>query len=387
MKDLIKRIGEKETAYVMEVLNAQFRTSSGGKMTERLEKAFAKKFGVKYAIAHQNGTCTMHSALVAAGIGPGDEVIVPPLTMSSTSFAVIQAGAKPVFADIEPDTFLISPKSIKERITPKTKAIIPVALYGLSPDFDAIMKIAKEHNLLVLEDDAQCFLGKYKGRLVGTFGQMASFSFQSSKQMTSGEGGMIITNDKKLADGVRCFSSLGYAGLDAEKVKITRKDIQDPDYKRHIMYGYNYRIPELCAAVALAQLERLDLLVQRRIDVANLYAEAVKNCKWLTPQKVPKDCVHSYWTYVIKLDTNKVNWHAFRDKFVELGGDGIYAAWALSYQEPAFKEYSHYRCPNAEEVQPKLLQFKTNYMDWSKAEEQANILKKTIAFFNKNNKK
>jgi perosamine synthetase len=193
----VKRISKKERAYVSEVLDSQFRTSAGSLMTQRLEEKFAGLFGVKYAISHVNGTATLHSALAAAGVGPGDEVIVPPLTMASTSFAVIHAGATPVFADIDPYTFNIDPADIQRKITPKTKAIIPVALYGLSPDMDPIMEIAKEHQLTVVEDDAECFFGYYKGRIVGSIGHMASFSFQSSKHMTSGEGGMLITEDRK----------------------------------------------------------------------------------------------------------------------------------------------------------------------------------------------
>lgn len=399
----MKRIGNMEQQYVLEVLNTQFRSSAGGVMTKRLEKTFAEKFDVKYAIAHVNGTATLHAALAAAGIGPGDEVIVPPLTMSSTAFAVLHANAVPVFADINPDTFTIEPADIRNKITEHTKAVIPVALYGLSPEMDEIMAIARQHNLTVIEDDAQCFLGYYKGRIVGSIGHMASFSFQSSKHITSGEGGMITTNDKNLADKIRRFNSLGYAGVSAAKGKITKKDIQDPAYERHVTLGFNYRMPELCAAVALAQVERLEELVQKRIDVAGLYSDALDDCKWLTPQKVPQGYKHSYWTYVLKLaDDVNFSWYDFRNKYMELGGDGIYAAWQLTYLEPVFRNHVFYPkecpvkcpyykgqlqkyvpglCPNAEAVQPKLLQFKTNYTDKTVAEQKAYALAKTIQYF------
>jgi perosamine synthetase len=154
-------------------------------------------------------------------------VIVPPLTMSSTSFAVLQAQARPVFADVDPETFLLDPKSVREKITSRTKAIMPVSLYGLSPDMDSLMAIAREHNLVVIEDDAQCFLGTYKNRLVGTLGHMASFSFQNSKHMTCGEGGMVITSNPKYAEELRRFSSLGYCLVSAGpgKSKIDKKTI------------------------------------------------------------------------------------------------------------------------------------------------------------------
>jgi len=399
MKRNIERLSELERKYVLEVLETDFRSSKGSMMMKRIEEAFAQKFGVKYAISHINGTATMHAALAAAKVGLGDEVIVPPLTMSATTFAVLHNNAIPVFADVDSETFNISPESIRNCITPKTKAIIPVALYGLSPDIDEIMNIAKEYNLVVIEDDAQCFLGKYKGRYVGTSAHMSSFSFQSSKHMTSGEGGMIVTDDLELATMVRRFSSLGYAGVGAGKAKITKTDIQDPDYDRHVSMGWNYRMPELCAAVALAQLERLDELVNRRIECAMLFSSVVNDCKWLTPQKVPVGYESSYWTFVVKLDNPKISWHQFRDTYLANGGNGIYATWKLTYLEPMFQnmnlagrevffkepyrseilqKYETGLCPIAEDLQPKLLQFKTNYWKFEDAEKQADILRKTI---------
>ncbi len=391
----MKRITELEYSYVKEVLNSQFRTSAGSSMTRRLEQKFAEVFNSKFAISFINGTATMHAALAAAGIGPGDEVIVPPLTMASTSFAVLHAGAVPVFADIDPNTWTIDPVSIKERLTERTKAIIPVAIYGLAPDMDAIMDIAERHDLFVLEDDAQCFLGYYKGRIVGSIGHAASFSFQSSKHMTSGEGGMIITNDEELANNIRRFNSLGYAAVGAGKGKITKETIQDPNYERHASVGWNYRMPELCAAVALGQLERLTELVELRQSVAAMFARAIDGCDWLVPQAIPEGHVHSYWTYVLRLAPEvDFSWYDFRRKYLEFGGDGIYAAWQLTYLEPAFKNlelpYKYFKrykrglCPGAESIQPYLLQFKTNYMDLGISNLQAETLARTVAYYRRN---
>jgi perosamine synthetase len=392
----MQRISDLERSYVLEVLDSQFRTSAGSKMTGRLERAFAEVFRCKYAISFINGTATMHAALAAAGISVGDHVIVPPLTMASTSLAVLHAGAVPIFADIDPDTWTIDARAIEECITPHTKAIIPVAIYGLVPDMDTIMETARRHNLFVLEDSAQCFLGTYKGQIVGSIGHAASFSFQSSKHMTSGEGGMVTTNDLDLADKIRRFNSLGYAavGAAAGRGKITKDTIQDPKYERHVFVGWNYRMPELCAAVALGQLERLQDLVEMRIRVARLYTEAVRGISWLVPQTVPPGYVHSYWTYVLKLENGgEFSWYDFRRKYLELGGDGMYAAWQLSYLEPVFRgntfapadeqvqEYVPGLCPVAESIQPKLLQFKTNYMDMAIAEQKAQALAKTVAYF------
>ena len=395
---LTQRIQGNERRYIEEVLQSDFRSSKGAGMMGKLEKAFAERFGSTYAISFVNGTATMHAALEAKGIGPGDEVIVPPLTMSATSFAVLQANATPVFADVEGDTFQISAASIAQRITPRTKAIITVALYGLSPDMDAIMALAKQHNLFVVEDNAECFLGRYKNRMVGTLGHCASFSFQSSKHITSGEGGMIITDDLVLADNIRKVQSLGYAGVGATKGKIAKRDIQHPDYLRHVSMGWNYRMPELCCAVALAQLENLDVLVNRRIEASMAFEEAARGCDWLVPQKTPPGLVNSYWTWVAVLKSDDVTWMQFRDRFVELGGDGIYAAWQLSYLEPMFQNlqllgrerfiseavkntYQRGLCPVAERLQPRLLQFKNSYWDPKDAQTQAQVLRKTIASF------
>tara|TARA_Y100000590_G_scaffold406575_1_gene496005 strand:+ start:7542 stop:8705 length:1164 start_codon:yes stop_codon:yes gene_type:complete len=383
----IERISDIERSYVNEVLNNQFRTSAGSKMNTRLEKAFSDLYNSKYAITFVNGTATMHTILLAVGIGKGDEVIVPPLTMASTTFAVIQAGAKVIYADVDPETYQIDPTSIRKKITKKTKAIITVALYGLCPEMDELMEVAHENNLFVLEDNAETMMSMYKDKLVGTFGHAASFSFQSSKHLTAGEGGIVITDDENLALAVRRISSLGYSGLSSGKGKITKNDIQSPDYYRHVSPGFNYRMPELCAAVVLGQIERQEELVERRIAVANLFSDIIKDVDWLNPQFTPNYCRNTYWTYVVKLNSDDLDWIAFRDKFQEFGGDGIYAPWKLTYQEPFFENLSisnresNPYCPNAEALQTTLLQFKTNYWKWHDAELQADILDKTINYY------
>lgn len=393
---VIQRIGEKEREYVEEVLSMNFRTSANSKMTRRLEEAFAEKFDSNYAIAFCNGTATLHIALEAVGVGLGDEVIVPPLTMSSTTYGVLHANATPVFADVDPETFVITAEAIEKCITPRTKAIIAVSLFGLAPDFDAINAVAKKHGLAVIEDDAQCFLGKYKGKMVGTLGDISSFSFQSSKHMTCGEGGMLITQSDELADKIRKYSCLGYASVGSKKGKISKTDIQDPDYCRHASLGWNYRLSDVCSAVALGQVEHLEELVGLRQKSAAIFAEAVKDAPFLTPQKIGEDYESAFWAFVTKINDDSIQWRAFRDKYLELGGDGIYAAWKLTYQEPMFRDmvllrregllnegvsYADGICPVAENLQPRLLQFKTNYYDMDVAEQKAEILRKTINYF------
>ena len=396
------RVSGKALEYLGEVVQYGFGNSTGPEMGRRFEQAFAQRYGVAHAIAHCNGTATLHSCLAAAGVAPGEEVIVPPLTAAATAFAVLHQGAIPVFADIDPRTFNIDPESIRRRVTPLTRAIIPVGLYGLSADMDPIMSIAKEHDLAVIEDNAQCFLGTYKGRLAGTTGHLASFSLQASKHITSGDGGVVITDDEKLATAVRKFACFGYHSVSSNSTGVMPKHERgQPDSIRHDSLGWNYRMSELQAAVALAQTERIDELVERHITAGKFFLEAVGDCSWLRPQHTPDDCVNSYWTFVCIFEADRagLSWHDFRKRFYELGGDFAYGAWRLSYNEPVFQErrflgggfpvdspiykgtyrdYSPGLCPVAEMLQPKLFQFKTNYMDQDYARQQAHILRKTI---------
>ncbi len=395
---------ENEYRYVKEVLDYGWHNTRSPGINMRLEQAFAEKFGVKYAITHNSGTGTMHSCLMAAGIGPGDEVIVPPITAAATAYVVIHQNAVPVFADVDRETFEIDPASIRERITPHTKAIIPVAIYGMAPDMDAIMEIACEHNLVVIEDCAECFLGEYKGKLVGTIGDMASFSFQGSKHMSCGDGGIVITDNAEYAKGVRQGMAFAYSTLEAESAPTTAPPKlvrQDPAFARHLALGWNYRLPEIAAASALGQLERLDDLVNWRRAVAAGYAEVIEGCSWLVPQKIPDGMLHSYWCYTVLLDTDELTWHQFRDKVVEFGGEPIYGAWRPTYLEPAFQEERFYGkgcpnhcplyegtpqdyapglCPVTEEIQPRLFQFRTNYTR-DRARRQYDAVTKAIAHF------
>lgn len=393
-----------EYEYVKEVLDYGWHNTSSPGVNMRLELAFARRFGVEYAITHNSGTGTMHSCLIAAGVGPGDEVIVPPITAAATSYVVIHQNAVPVYADLDPRTFQIDPASIREHITPYTKAIIPVALYGLSPDMDEIMAIAREHNLVVIEDCAECFLGEYKGRLAGTIGDMGSFSFQGSKHMTCGDGGIVITDSEKYAKRVRQAMAFAYSTIEAASAGTTAppKEIrQDPGFARHLALGWNYRLPELASASALGQLERLDDLVGWRQAVAAGYADIFQGHDWLMPQHVPEGLTNAYWCYTVLLDSDEITWHQFRDKIVEFGGEPVYGSWRVTYLEPAFAEERFYGkgcpnhcplykgtpqkyapglCPVAESIQPRLLQFRTNYIR-PRAERQYEAVAKAIAFF------
>lgn len=392
----MNRITQLEKKYVEDVLNSNFSSSSGSKYMGLFEQEFAKVFEKKFAISFINGTATMHACLEAWGIGEGDEVIVTPLTMASTTFCVLQANAIPVYADVNPKTFCICPDEIEKKITTKTKAIIPVSIFGLSPEMDRIMDIAKKYNLKVLEDNAETFLGYYKNKPVGYYGDAASYSFQSTKHLTSGEGGVVITDDEDFAANLRRVCSLGYAGVSSKKGKISKEQIQDPLYERHVALGWNYRMPELCCAVAYAQTQRIKELVEVRKKVAGIFNDCVSDFdKYIFRQESSSEYENSYWAWAVTI-SEKSMWHEFRKRFLENGGDKFYGAWRLTYQEPFIRNLTlgkrlnyidntnrmkNPECTIAEDLQKRLMCFKTNYWDIDAAYTQGEILYKTCKEF------
>ena len=288
-----------ERKYIAEVMDRGVLSSRHGQMNKRFEAAFAEKFGVKYALTVNSGTSTLHSAVACAGVGPGDEVIVPALTIICTAAAVIHHKGTPVFADIDRRTFNIDAEDVKRRITERTKAIIPVPISGLPCDMDPIMDLAREHNLLVIEDSAQTFLGKDdKGRIAGTVGDCGSFAFEQTKHMTSGDGGLLITNNPDLARRLRQVGEHGARCVSADSSVWDGALIHD-------YIGWNYRMPELCAAVGLAQLERLDEFVAHRTKWAMEYEKVITQVPWLAPQYVPDGYTHSYYAYMFTFEGDK----------------------------------------------------------------------------------
>ena len=396
MKNPNKYLGN-ELKYIKKVLNSEKWSSTEGSWTGRLEKEFAKKFEAKHGIAFNSGTSTMHAALEAFGVCPGDEVISPALTVIMNTSTTIHSNAIPVYADILPDTFTIDPEDIERKITPKTKAIMIVSVYGLPCEMDEIMDISNRYGIPIIEDNAECFLSKYKGKMVGTIGDVASYSFENSKHMSCGEGGMLITNNTKLAEMCRKVGGHGFKNLEADegRVKANLDVFQNPNYKRHSDIGWNYRLPEFNSAIALAQLERLDEMVELRKQSAKVFLDTIKDCDFLTPQVTPEYSDNSYWALGVKFEEELagISWYDFRKAYMNNGGDGIYGAWSVPYLEPVMSERKfverlpqvykdvHYEkglCPIAEEVQSKLMVFKTNYRSLELAQKKADILKKTI---------
>jgi perosamine synthetase len=392
----MERVSDLEKAYVLEVLASEFRGTKATGMVSRAEVAFSNKFDMKFSMGFVNGTGTLHTALEALGIGPGDEVIVPPLTMSATAFSVLQANATPVFADVDPLTFQIDSESIADRLTERTKAVMTVALYGGSPDYDSILRVIGD--LPLIEDNAEAFGTKYHGREIGSMGIFSSYSFQSSKHLSAGEGGMLCTNSQTYADAARKFQSLGYRAVGATTHKIDKKDIQDPGYLRHEVLGWNYRMSDLTAAVVLGQIERSDELIAIRKKIGQQLFSQIQDVTWLRPQAIHENSEHSFWAAPVILDRDDITWQQFRDKFMEFGGKGIYAAWQLSYLEPVFQNlnfhgrekfihskissrYVRGYCPNAEHIQPRILAFRTNEWNEESASVQLEALRRTVQFF------
>jgi perosamine synthetase len=390
---------------------------SNGDAVRAFEAAFAEYVGARYAIALCNGTATLHTALVALGVKPGDRVAVPPLTMASTTIAVLHAGAVPVFCDVDPQTWLMRP--------PTASVVqMPVSLYGLhwpgQPDNDIPFGL--------INDAAQTLMPFKRWRHRPAVFQ--SYSFQASKILALGEGGMLVTDTEELATRAREFSSLGYR-MRADQPRIDPAVLKHPRYERHHSLGWNYRMSDLVASHGLSVMREtlevkipgydaytlhdgIDGLLTARQRAASLYRDAIAGCSWLTPQHVPEGWTHDYWTYAVAFDAAAFEeggtfrmakwlrdssfWVTFANLIEKHGGERPYAAWRLTYQEPFISQdmmpYSEQLddmwtwktdgtfgikdglCPVAEDLQPRLMQFQTN--DLASAERNAAALAKAI---------
>jgi perosamine synthetase len=326
-------LGEEEKIAVMEVLDngilSKFLATwssdfYGGPRVQKLEQEWVDYFGVKHAISVNSATSGLYAAAGAAGIGPGDEVIVSPYTMTSSATAALIYGAIPVFADIDPEIFCITPESIKKCITPYTKAIIVVDIFGHPADMDEIVKIAQKHKLLIIEDAAQAPGAKYYGQYVGTLADMGVFSLNYHKTIQCGEGGIIVTNDDDLADRLRLIRNHAEVVV---KNKGTENIVN--------MIGFNYRMTEIEAAIASEQLKKLEKLVVPRIEAADYLTERLSKLPGLTPPVVRPSVRHGYYVYAIRYDANALG--VPRDRFVAaIKAEGI--PINAGYVEPIYLE-------------------------------------------------
>lgn len=302
----LPKIGEEEVEAVVKVLRSGPLTNAlgAGPMVTQFEKKFAEFAGVKHAIAVNTGTAALHEAVVAAGVKHGDEVILPSFTFVATAEAVVMAGGKPVFTDIDPETYNISPAAIKKAVTRKTKAIMPVDLYGLPADIKPIREIAAEHDLAVVEDAAQAHGATCDGKSTGALADAACWSLYASKNMTTGEGGVITTNSDEMAETMHMIRTHG------EKAKYAS-----------MMLGYNYRMTEIQAAIGLVQLGKLPAFVAKRRGNATRLTKLLVKAEKLRLPYEPKGLGHSWYLYTVKL---KNSTETERNKIVaELKNKGI----------------------------------------------------------------
>ena len=373
---------------VRDFITDVFKRNDEYSLTQEFEEKFCEKFGVDYSVAINSATSGLHAALAAAGVGPGDEVIQPSVTVIMDAYATLYLGATPVFVDINPETWNIDVNEIEKSITEKTKAIIVVSLYGLPVDIDPIMDLARKHNITVIDDSAETVLSDYKGKYSGTCADIGVFSFEKTKHITSGsEGGMVVTNSKELAEKVRKFGGIGYKNLTATagRTSLASSVFQNPNYERFDSMGYNYRMNLVTAACGLANFEILDELIDRRKEIGSMFLEAVDGCSWIKTQKVEDYCEHSYYTFALLYEHTSVSWEQFYKTYIEMGGDGFYACWKNPYLEPSLKsKFSTVSCPIAEEYQKKLMCFKTNYRDLGLAQRKVNVLKNLITDIGRN---
>ncbi|HXZ43338.1 MAG TPA: DegT/DnrJ/EryC1/StrS family aminotransferase, partial [archaeon] len=337
-----------------------------------LEEEWARYCGVKYALTTNSGTAALHTAVAAGGVGTGDQVITTAFTFLATALGVLQHNAVPVFVDIDPRTFNIDPAKIEERITARTKAIIPVHIHGLPADMDPILAIARKHGLLVIEDAAQAHGSTYRGKKVGGIGDMGIFSFQGSKNLPAGEGGIFVTNRDDLRDRANMFRMFG------EDIRESDRKAFDPsrplDGAREynsLMMGWMYRTNEMSAALCRSQLRRLETSLANTRKNAAYLTEELGKIRGINPPYVPPDCTSSYYQYRIRLDPRAAGVdlpaNQFRSKVLAaLKAEGVEVSLWQTVPVPGqtlFQERTGYglscpwKCPLGEEVKYDLAEY------------------------------
>lgn len=335
-------IDQDDIQAVVDVLQSDFLTT-GPKIAE-FEQTVADYVGAKYAVAISNGTSALHAACFAAGIGPGDEVITTPLTFAASANCVLYCGGTPVFADVDPKTYNIDPEDIQRKITDRTKAIIAVHLAGQPCDMDAIHSIAREHGLIVIEDGAHALGSVYKGKKVGSMSDMTTFSFHPVKPITTGEGGMIVTDNEDFYKKMILFRSHGITRDDS---MMTRND--GPWFYQQFDLGYNYRITDIQCALGCSQMKKLDRFLARRKEIVAHYNEAFADCdNIITPYQL-SDTESGWHLYIVQVkNCDRIQvFEKMREK-----GIGVNVHYIPVYMHPYYQEhgYENVHCANAEEI-------------------------------------
>ncbi len=341
-------IDEDDRKAVSEVLTSDFITC-GPKVGE-LEQALADYAGAGYAVAVSNGTAALHCACLAAGIGPGEEVITTPLTFAASANCALYCGARPVFADVEPDTYNIDPKSIEAHITEKTKAVVAVDFTGQAVKNKEIRELCDKYNLFFIEDAAHSIGTKYDGKQVGSLADMTCFSFHPVKTITSGEGGAVLTNDREL------YQKLVLAhthGITHEETQMEEAPHEGPWYYEQVSLGYNYRMTDFQAALLLSQLKKMDQFVKRRKEIVRRYNKAFRDIpEIILQEEIPKSdaCKH---LYIIQLDLKKLTCTR-RQFFDAMSAENVQCQihYVPVYWFPYYRHLGYEKglCPNAEEI-------------------------------------
>lgn len=358
-------IDDADIEAVVKVLKSDYLTT--GPAVAAFEKKVADYVGAKYAVAVSNGTAALHVACLAAGIGEGDEVITTPITFAASANCVLYCGGTPVFADIDPDTYNISPEELESKITPQTKAIIPVHYTGQPCDMDAILEIARKHDLLVIEDGAHALGASYKGKKIGSIADMTCFSFHPVKPVTTGEGGMIVTDNEELYRKLVLYRSHGitrdkdmmqqyeeqlHQSSDPalqEAADMLRGDVIDPGgwYYQQLELGYNYRITDISCALGASQMDKLDRFLERRRQIAKKYDEAFADIPQIKTPWQQEGCQSGWHLYMIQtMERSR------REVFDGLrqAGIGVNVHYIPVYRHPYYQRngYAGVHCLNAE---------------------------------------
>lgn len=346
-----QKIDEDDINSVVKVLKGDYLTT--GPIVSEFENSVAKYVGTKYAVAVSNGTAALHMACYAAGISEGDEVLVPAITFAASSNCVLYCGGKPVFIDIDPKSYNIDINKIKEKITNKTKAIIPVDFAGQSVDMDSILKIAEEYNLIVIEDAAHALGSEYKNEKVGSKAHMTEFSFHPVKPITTGEGGVVVTNSKELYEKMILFRS---HGITRNSELMTEN--QGPWYYEQIDLGYNYRLTDIQSALGLSQIKKLDDFILKRREIVNKYNEAFKELKEIGTPFENEYSKSGYHIYVLLLNLDKLKCGR-KEIFEALQAEniGVNVHYLPVYLHPYYKKlgYKKGECPVAEDIYNRMI--------------------------------
>ena len=340
-------IDDADIQAVVDVLKSPWLTC--GPQIPALEKKLCEITGAKYAVAVSNGTAALHIAAMAANIGPGDEVIVSPITFAASANCVLYCGGTPVFADIDPETYNIDPKSIRERITEKTKALVVVDFTGQAADYDEILEICKEHNLILIEDAAHAIGTKHNGRGVGSYADMTTFSFHPVKTVTGGEGGAVTTNDENI---YRHLLRLRSHGITRNKDEMANES-HGPWYNEQVELGYNYRMTDMQAALVSSQLDKLSQFVARRKEIVARYDAAFSQIPELITQKEIPASDTARHLYILHLNPEKAKCTR-REMYDALQAENISTQvhylpvyWHSHYEKLGYQKGL---CPNAESL-------------------------------------